>query len=95
MKNGALGIYNLLIKGFILLLVHGTVYVIVLASVISRGGEGTFHVDALPCDNGGGGVVKAQMAEPEKLGNRFGKTVGCQRPGGNDAGTIGNFGYFL
>ena len=59
---GLLRAHKLAHEGEVLVLIHGTVYIIRIPFVVAGGEEGAFHVHALERHDGGDGVVKMQVA---------------------------------
>ena len=84
MKLCRFGIDKLVIKSLVLLLIHRTVEVIVLAaSVISRLSEGTGFINTLIRNDRSRRIKKAERTAA-KLLDFFGKSIGSKRTCGND-----------
>ena len=67
MLRSAFRIYERLVEGLVLLLVHRTVDVVIIAVIISRCGKGIVHINAVARDNGSGRVEEMERCSAELL----------------------------
>ena len=89
-----LGVYQLLHKAVVLLLIHGAVEIVPLFPIlvppaVAGGGEAPVHIQTLPGNNGGRRVEKAQTAPAQGL-DFFRQGLACQRPSGHNHRPLGN-----
>ena len=92
--RGPLRFYQLLRESVVLLLVHGAVEVVPLFPVlvppaVAGGGEAVLHVQALPGDDGGRRVEKAQAA-PAQLLYLLGQRLAGEGAGGHHHRALGD-----